>query len=141
VIGLVATMQPAREVIEAGGRITTAGTGMRQLAIHIGASIGAPNYYCELFDDGVSVTLLMTWTDGTSFFTINAVVVGGRLDTSAYRLLFVHTPPDLQCIAWWKGARYELTGADPGTITPDVMYLGVTNVDTEVDYFVRMSTP
>lgn len=135
---------PGRAVLETGGRIGTGSAAAnRQLAIHIGDALATANYYCELYQQaGAELYLLLTYTrNGTNYVTIDELPIGGALDTGAFRLVFVHAPPDLRCIGWWNGTRYEVAGTDPGGIPTDVMYTNAYNVDAELDYFVRLATP
>lgn len=136
---------PGRAVLETGGRIGTgsAPTANRQVAIHIGDTLANANYYCELYQEsGSEVWLLLTYTrNGTNYVTIDEVPIGGALDSGTFRLVFVHTPPDLRCVGWWNGTRAEVAGADPGGVPTDVMYMNAFNVDAELDYFVQLATP
>ena len=141
-IGIQLNGAPGRTVLEVGGRVTAAGVGSRQAAIHIGEEVGSNNYYCELFDGTGSLFLILTHTpDDIMFTNIDGVQIGGILDSGTYRLSFVHTPPDLHCIATWNGTRYEVGGPAPTGVPTEVMYVSVNNIDTELDYFVRLTTP
>lgn len=142
-IGLQLLDTPGRTVLEVGGRVTAGGAGTRQAAIHIADAVGVANYYCELYDGNGDLRLMLTYTlDEVTFDNIDSVTIGVRLEPeSRYRIMFVHTPPDLTCIAYYNGVRYQVAGADPGGISPDLMYFAVNNIDTEVDYFDRLMTP
>lgn len=142
-IGIQLLGTPGRTVLEVGGRVTAGGSGTRQAAIHIGSGVGVANYYCELYDGGTDqLRLMLTYTlDEVDFINIDSATIGGLLDPGSYRITFVHTPPDLTCIAYYNGVRYQVGGADPGGISPDVMYFAVNDIDTDVDYFVRLTTP
>lgn len=140
-IGIQLTDTPGRNVFEVGGRMLAGGTGSHQVAIHVGESATTNNYYCELFEAG-NLNLMLTHTaDGVNFDNIAVVPIGGAFDTGAYRLVMIHTPPDVTCIATWDGMRYETTGAAPATVPAEIMYIAAANIDTELDYFVRLITP
>jgi hypothetical protein len=141
VVGMVLNQPPAREVYEAGGRVTAVGAGQRQVAIHVGERGGLNNYYCELYDSGSQFSFMLTHTaDGTNFDNYGIAPIAGSLDAGTYRIVFVHTPPNLTCIGWWNGMRYEVSAAVPD-VPIEAMYVAVNNVDADVDYFVRLTTP
>lgn len=136
---------PGRTVLETGGYVGAAGPSAsgRQLASHIGALTDEPNYYCELWQSPTQgLALQLTFTlDGMSFLTLDEVDIGGALENGTFRMIFVHTPPELRCIAWWNGTRYEVSGPDPGGVPTEEMYLNAFNVDVELAYYVRLLTP
>ena len=142
-VGIRLNGAPGRTVLEVGGRTTAVGTGGSQIAIHIGQQGGSNNYYCELYDGNGSLFLMLTHTpDDVVFDNLEVVEIGGLLTSgSTYRMTFVHAPPTLGCIVWWNGTRYEINGAPPAGVPVETMYVAVNNVDSDLDYFVRLTTP
>lgn len=131
---------PGRTVFEVGGRISTVGSGDRQIALHIGRE-ASTNYYCELYDSGGTFDLKITYHD-TGYNTLNSTSIPGQLSTgSTVRLVFSHTPPDLECVAWWNGVRYETTTTTASTVPLESMYLAANGIDAEIQYFVQLATP
>jgi hypothetical protein len=140
-VGLQLNGVPDRTVLEVGGRVLAGGTASRQVAIHIGEAAGSNNYYCELFDGSGSLFFMLTHTpDGSMFTNLDSVQIGGLFTAGTYRITFVHTPPDLTCVAWFNGTRYQVGAAAPA-VPLQAMYIAATNIDTELDYFVRLTTP
>jgi hypothetical protein len=141
-LGIYWQEMPGRAVFETGGRIGAGGSGSRQFAIHIGDAVGPANYYCELYDEGIDTKLALTYTlDDASHTGIASMTIGGRLENVRVRMTYVHAPPELRCVVMWNDVRYDIAGADPGGVAPETMYIAATNIDTELDYFVRLATP
>ncbi len=133
---------PDRSVLEVAGRAIGGGDASRQIAIHIGEQVGPQNYYCELYDGSGRLDLMLTYTrDGVNFENIAIAQIGGRFETATFRLAFEHTPPDLRCVAWWNGTRYEVKGADPGGIPLEAVFIASSNADAELTSFVKLATP
>jgi hypothetical protein len=133
---------PDRSVLEVAGRAIGGGSGSRQIAIHIGELVGEQNYYCELYDGSGRLDLMLTYTrDGVAFENIAIAQIGGLLENASFRLAFEHTPPDLRCVAWWNGTRYEVKGADPGGIPLESVFIAASNADAELTSFVKLATP
>lgn len=134
--------RPDRSVLEVAGRAIGGGDASRQIAIHIGEQAGEQNYYCELYDGSGRLDLMLTYTrDGVDFENIAIAQIGGLFETATFRLAFEHTPPDLRCVAFWNGTRYEVKGADPGGIPLEAVYIAVSNADAELTSFVKLATP
>lgn len=142
-LGIVLLGTPDRMVLEAGGRIGSGGTDTRQFAMHIGSASTPANYYCELYDSGIENALQLTYTlDQVNYVNLDvALIGGGLLENGSFRMVFEHTPPDLGCVAWWNGVRYEVRGTDPGGISAERTFVRAYRVDAELDYFVRLLTP
>jgi hypothetical protein len=141
-IGIQLNGTPGRTILEVGGRVTASGPAGGQMAIHIGEQGGANNYYCELYDGTGSLFFMLTYTaDDITYNTLDGVELGGLLDAGMYRITFVHTPPDLTCIATWKGMRVQIGAPAPAGVPTDAMYVAANRIDTELDYFVRLTTP
>lgn len=133
---------PGRTVVEAGGRVTVAGAGSHQLAIHIGRE-GSTNYYCELYESGGSMNAKLTLNNAGTYSNINATPVpGGMTAGSTIRIVFEHAPPNLRCVVWWNGVRYQAqTAAAPTGIPLEQIYLAANGIDAEIQYFVQLATP
>ncbi len=53
-------------------------------------------------------------------------------------LTLVHEPPNMRCLATWKGIAYEASGPIPTDIPADEFFVAANNVDLAADYFVRI---
>ena len=133
---------PERSVLELGGRVIGGSPQSRQIAIHVGAAAGEANYYCELYDGDSDLVLQLTYTrDGTTYTNIASTPIGGLLENGTFRIAFEHTPPDLRCVGWWNGIRYEAAGVDPGAIPLEAVYVAANRLDAELAYFVKLASP
>lgn len=141
-VGLNWNAMPGRAVFETGGQIGLGGQGQRQFAIHIGERGGMTDYFCELYDNGTMTKLGLTYSlDGSmSTIAVASMDIPSRIENATFRLVFEHTPPDLRCVAWWNDTRYDVVGAPAGVIPRD-LYVGVNNLDVQLHYFVRLTTP
>lgn len=133
---------PGRTVVEAGGKVNVVGGGSRQIAMHIGRE-GSTNYYCELYDAGGSMNAKLTLNNMGTYSNIQATPVPGQLTAgSTVRLAFEHAPPNLRCVVWWNGVRYEAaTAAAPAGVPLESIYLATNGIDAEIEYFVQLATP
>jgi hypothetical protein len=133
---------PGHTVVEAGGRISATDAGDHQLAIHVGRE-GSTNYYCELYEAGGSMNAKLTLNNAGVYSNINATPVPGPLTAgSTIRLVFEHAPPNLRCVVWWNGVRYQAaTTTAPGVVPLEQIYLAANGIDAEIQYFVQLSTP
>jgi hypothetical protein len=130
-----------RTLGEAGVLVKAGGAGARQVAIHIGDLGAASNYYCEAYDSGTAYHVKLTKYDG-QYSTLGMTAIPGALTEGLeLRLLFEHKPPDLRCIAWWKGVRYDVNAADPGGVIPERLHVAANNVDVDLHYFSWLTTP
>src|SRR4029079_2690790 len=112
---------------------TAVGNGDRQIAFHIGQTGGANNYYCELYDAGGGFNLKLTHDDNNNYTMLGMTPIPGRLSAgSTVRFIFEHTPPNLRCVAWWNGVRYEAVGTDPGGVPIEQMFFAVNSIEAEV---------
>jgi hypothetical protein len=142
-IGMYLLAAPGHDVFETGGAFGVGGIGSRQFAIHVGQENGPTDIYCELYDNGTTTRLILTYTlDGGATYTpLASMAVAMRLENAAFRLAFEYAPPGLRCVGWWNQTRYEISGTDPGGIVPMQMSMAANNVDTELAYFSRLATP
>jgi hypothetical protein len=142
-LGIVLADPPGRMIIEVGGRVGAGGSGSRQIAMHVGGATTPAHYYCELYDSGAQSSLQLTYTlDDTSYTNLDvAAIGGGQIEHAAFRLIFEHRPPDLGCVAWWNGVRYEVRATDPGGIPVERTIVRVLRLDAQLDYFDRLATP
>jgi hypothetical protein len=137
--GAVLVKPPARETFEIAGQIVDGDPQMRQVAMLITDS--PKSYYCELYDNG-TLALQLTYTpDGTTYVQLATMDLGGRFDTSRFRLIVDHTPPTISCIADWKAVRATVSGAIPMDIAPLQIGVGVSGVRVAIESFVRLETP
>lgn len=132
---------PGRTVVEAGGTVNVVGGSDRQIAMHIGRE-GSTNYYCELYYSGGSMNAKLTLNNMGTYSNIQATPVPGALTAgSTVRIAFEHAPPNLRCVVWWNGVRYDATTAAAPTVPLEMIYLATNGIDVEIDYFVQLSTP
>jgi hypothetical protein len=133
---------PARNTWELGGVLLAGGAGSRQLSIQIGPKVGAGHYYCELYDGGSALILQFEYTfDGTTYMNVAAAPIPGRLDAGAVRMTLEHTPPNMACLATWKGVDYVAAGAIPPGIPAEELHVAFNNVDADLEWFVRLTNP
>jgi hypothetical protein len=133
---------PGRTILELGARITEVEAGgFAQIALHIGR-IGSPeNYYCEFYENGIDNRLKITaFVTSYQELAVSSVVDPPAVGAEV-RMVFEHRPPDLHCVAWWNGARFEVAAADPGGITPEQMTISINDLAVEATYFSRLATP
>jgi hypothetical protein len=130
---------PGRETFEISG-VVLATTGQPQITIGIYETTDR-KYYCELYDNGSSHQLQLTYTfDGASFFNLGTVVFAQRLTSGPFRLILDHTPTNTTCIGEWGGERLS-TGGTNQAITPNYFGLSVFQVSAELHSFIRLATP
>jgi len=136
------TGMPGHTVVEVGGRIAAVGGSDHQLALHIGRE-GNTNYYCELYESGGSRNVKLTLNNSGTYSNINATPVPGTYTVgSTVRLAFEHTPPNMRCVVWWNGVRYQAqTAAAPGVVPLEQIYLAANGIDAEIQYFVQLAMP
>jgi len=141
-LGAYLVAAPGADVFVTGGVIDRAGAGSRQFSLQLDEPAGTAAYYCELYDNGASLTLNFQYTfDGSAFMNVANAPIPGRLDAGAVEMVLVHAPPNMVCLATWKGTQYVAPGVIPAGILPERFHLAANNVDATLDYFVRISTP
>jgi hypothetical protein len=140
-LGAHLVQPPAVDVFSVSGMLT-GGTGMKQLSMQIGSTSMPAHYYCELYDDGATLQFKFTYSyDGISHTEVALQDVPGALDASAVKMTLVHEPPNMRCLATWKGVDYEASGPIPNGIPAEDYFIAANNVDLDADNFVRISTP
>ena len=120
-------------------------TGPSSAAIHLFAvltkHVGAPVVlYCELYDNGTSAIMSLTYTfDGLSFnhpSFIDTPRLGGTAGMLAYEI----SSSECACTATWAGAPFAIRGQRPGGIAPTEVVIYVELIDVRVAYFVHIRT-
>lgn len=141
-VGAVLVLPPAADVFTTGGALGAGGGSSRQFSLQIGETTGPGHYYCELYDSGTQLSLNFSYTlDGLAYNGIATQLVPGRLETGTVRMTLVHAPPNMVCLATWKGIDYVAPGVIPAGIVPEEFHIAANNIDATLDYFVRISTP
>jgi hypothetical protein len=141
-IGIERIGTPARASFELGGTVQLGGAGTRQIAIE--ARMGVAAYYCEIYDDGAgTLSLSLTYTpDGVAHPHVQDMLIPGtRFENAPFRIVMDNRRPDVQCLADVSGMRYQVGGAVPDDLTPDMLVLGDNNLQSIWNYYIEVAAP
>ncbi len=130
---------PMTDLFEIGASTSNPGAGQSIVQLAFG-SAGTSEYYCELYDNGFTNLLQLTYTfDGSMFLHDGSVPLSQRLVPGTGTLRVQRAAATVGCDATWSGDHVVTSGATPA-ITVDRLALYAENAEVRISYFVQIRT-
>jgi hypothetical protein len=127
----------ATDVFAVGGHIGAAGSGVSvKLNIECGA---LPDYYCELYEPGMSFAISYT-LDRMTYSQLVSGTITSPLADGAFTITMTNAPPTVSCTTTWPATPSMLSATIPSGLVPSDIALDLWDGMFALDWFVQIHT-
>ncbi len=116
------------------------GAGNHLVSLVTSPNSGGTGFYCEMYNDGTTVTMFTYSPDGASFLHDGIATWAQPLVNGGGTFEYLLTGPEARCRSVWNGDVRSTVGTRPATITPERLTLYAENIDAQVAWIIQIRT-